>query len=405
MKILLLNQLFYPEPNHLKGLTFARGLQERGHQVEVLTCFPNYPGGKIYEGYRQRLFQREIVEGIPVLRLPLFPSHDDSGMRRIACYTSFALAAATVGTAMVKRADVVHVYQGPASLAFPAFILKSLRGMPYVYDIQDLWPDSLSASGMMSNRLVLGAVTRWCNTAYRRASRIIVLSPGFKSELIARGVPEDKISVVYNWCEEQPVVQNTDIIRQQTGLEGRFVVMYAGALGTVQALDTILDAATMLAKSNPQIMLVFMGDGVEKARLQQKAQGSRNVTFLPRQPVSEAAEYLQMADALLIHLQNEPLFKITIPQKTQAYLAAGRPIIIGVEGDAAELVARAGAGVSCQPGNAASAAEAIRTIAAMSPAERQAMGERGREFYLRELSIQVGLEKVEQIFRNVVEKA
>ena len=401
MKILLLTQLFNPEPNHLKGLTFARGLVARGHEVEVLACYPNYPGGKIYPGYRQRLYQREVMEGIPVLRVPLYPSHDTSGMRRIACYGSFALSAATIGASLVQRADVVHVYQGPASLAFPAIVLKMLRHMPFIYDIQDLWPDSLQVSGMMQNKFVLGAVQRWCDMTYRQASRIVVLSPGFKTALIERGVPEDKIDIIYNWCEENKSLgESTAQLRDDLGFSGRFVVMYAGSFGTVQALDAVIDAAGLLAKSNPKILLAFMGDGVEKERLTAKASGCENVRFLPRQPAEAVGGYLDAADALLIHLQNQPLFHVTIPQKTQAYLAAGRPIIIGVKGDAADLVARAQAGVACEPENPASIAAAIVDVACRSDHERQAMGERGRDFYYRELSFQVGMEKFDAIFRS-----
>jgi glycosyltransferase involved in cell wall biosynthesis len=197
MRILMLTQWFDPEPT-FKGLTFAKALRERGHEVEILTGFPNYPGGKVYPGYRIRPFQREVMEGIPVIRVPLYPSHDNSAIRRVANYATFALSAAAIGTAAVKPADVMYVYHPPATVAFPAMLIGSIRRIPFVYDIQDLWPDTLGATGMVNNKSLLKMVGRWCRWTYRAAARIVVLSPGFKELLVARGVPREKIEVIYN---------------------------------------------------------------------------------------------------------------------------------------------------------------------------------------------------------------
>lgn len=405
MRILFLTQLFNPEPNHLKGLSFAKALVDLGHEVEVLACYPNYPGGKIYPDYRQRLYMRENIDGIPIIRVPLYPSHDDSGLRRIACYSSFALSAATIGASLVKRADVVHVYQGPASLALPAFVLRYLRGIPFIYDIQDIWPDCIAASGMLNNRHILNAVNRWCNAAYKAASRIVVLSPGFKDALISRGVPSEKVEVIYNWCEENQASPATrdEEFRKYLGFSGRFVVLYAGTMGGVQSLDTVLEAAVRLEKQNPTVLFAFMGGGVEKERLRAKASALSNVRFLPRQPVTEVGRYFAAADALLIHLKRDPLFRITIPQKTQAYMAAGRPIIIGVEGNAADLIANANAGISCQPENPESIANAINAMAHLPTAEREQMGMNGLKFYYDRLCFKVGIRKYDQLFRSSIE--
>ena len=201
MKILLLTQWFDPEPA-LKGLEFAKALVQRGHDVEVLTGFPNYPGGRVYAGYRVAFRQREEMDGVPVTRVALYPSHDSSAAGRTANYLSFALTAASIGACSVTRPDVAWVYHPPATAAFPAMVLKTLRGVPFVLDVQDLWPDTLAATGMVSNRFALGVAGRFCAAAYRSAARIAVLSPGFKRLLVARGVPEWKIDVVYNWCRK-----------------------------------------------------------------------------------------------------------------------------------------------------------------------------------------------------------
>ena len=248
----MLTQWFDPEPM-FKGLAFAKALRERGHEVEILTGFPNYPGGKVYPGYRIRPFLREVMEGIPVLRVPLYPSHDTSAIRRIANYATFALSAATIGAAAVKPADVMYVYHPPATVALPAIMIHGMRRIPFVYDIQDLWPDTLNATGMMSNRVLLGLVDRWCRMVYRAASKIVVLSPGFKDVLVHRSVPEEKIEVIYNWCDEGqiPKTPKNESLAKELGFSGRFNVLFAGTMGKAQALEAVLDAAGRIGGRTP----------------------------------------------------------------------------------------------------------------------------------------------------------
>ena len=161
MRILILSQFFDPEPI-VKGLPFARELSRRGHAVEVLTGFPNYPGGKLYPGYRLRPWQREVLDGIPVHRVALYPSHDGSAVRRTANYASFALSAAVAGPFLVRKPDVVYVYHPPATVGLPALVFRALRGCPVVYDVQDLWPDSVASSRMVGSPWIIKALDRWC---------------------------------------------------------------------------------------------------------------------------------------------------------------------------------------------------------------------------------------------------
>jgi colanic acid biosynthesis glycosyl transferase WcaI len=222
MRILFLTQWFDPEAA-LKGLDFAKAVARRGHEVEVLTGFPNYPGGRTYPGFRITLRQRETMDGIPVTRVALYPSHDSSASRRAATYLSFACTAATVGAFSVARPDVVYAYHPPATVGIPAIALKALRGAPFVLDVQDLWPDTLAATGMVSSPLALRAAGRFCAAMYRAAARIAVLSPGFKRALVDRGVPERKIEVVYNWSREEAIVpaQSGASILEEAGCADR----------------------------------------------------------------------------------------------------------------------------------------------------------------------------------------
>jgi lipopolysaccharide/colanic/teichoic acid biosynthesis glycosyltransferase len=393
LRILLITQWFDPEPT-FKGLLFAKELQRLGHDVRVVTGFPNYPGGKLYEGYRLRIFQRETVDGIPVLRVPLYPSHDGSGSRRILNYLSFAVAA-TVGVLVTKRPDVAYVYHPPASVGVPAIVLKVVKGVPFVYDIQDLWPDTLLATGMVTNPRVLSLVGRVMNAVYRRAGRIVVLSPGFREALVARSVYRGRIDVIPNWADEQQI----DVSRPSSeraielGFDHRFTVTFAGNIGKGQGLEVILDAAHDLIEK--PIRFLVIGAGLELKNLRKSAQerGLHNVEFLPRRPLSQIGELLALSDALLVHLRDDPLFSITIPSKTQAYMMAGRPILMGVRGDAARLVAESGSGLCFDPQRGDQLAAAVEALVEMSESDRAQMGAAGRAYYEERLSLRVGAQR------------
>ncbi len=389
----------------MKGLVFARELVRRGHTVEVLTGFPNYPGGKIYPGYRVRLLQRENLDGISIIRVPLFPSHDGSSIKRVLNYVSFSVFAAILGPFLVQKADVAYVYHPPATVALPAMVLKLLRRIPFVYDIQDLWPDTLSATGMVRSRKVLQCVNLWCQLTYRVADQIVVLSNGFKKLLNSRGVPDEKVSVIHNWCDESHIgsIERCEAAKWEPALAGRFNIVFAGTMGKAQALDAVLEAAKLLAERLPQVQFVFMGGGVDVERLKEKATVMQlsNVLFLPRRPMSQVGSVLSMADLLLVHLRDNPLFEITLPSKIQAYLAVGRPLLLAVRGDAAELLNKSRGGVVCAPEDAASIAAAVEKVYMMSPEDRSTMGENGRDYYHRELSLDIGTRRFELLFNKL----
>jgi glycosyltransferase involved in cell wall biosynthesis len=404
MRILFLQQWFEPEPT-FKGMAFARQLMKQGHEVEVLTGFPNYPDGKLYAGYRLRWRQRETINGVSIIRVPLYPNHDASSLRRVLNYVSFAVSAAVLGPFLVRKADVVYVYHPPGTVALPAMALKILRGMPFVLDINDLWPDSLPATGMLTNRPILRCVDLWCRLAYRAASRIVIGSPGAKKILQERGVPGEKVSLIHNWVDEDKVTMAAQdgFAAREPQMAGRFNVVFAGNMGRAQALDAVLDAAALVRGRLPTVQFLFIGGGIDVERLKDKAEemGLANVLFLPRRPMSEIGSVLSAADILLVHLRDDPLFEVTLPSKTQAYLAAGRPILMAVRGDAAQLVEASGGGISCVPQDAESIATAVERLVKMSSEERDDMGRRGAEYYRNELSLRIGSQRFEQIFERV----
>ncbi|QLI83154.1 glycosyltransferase family 4 protein [Chitinibacter fontanus] len=403
MRILLITQWFDPEPT-FKGLVFARALRAEGHEVEVITGFPNYPNGKIYPGYRIKWRQVEQVDGIRINRVPLFPSHDGSAVKRVLNYASFAISSCLYGIFAVRKPDVVYVYHPPLTVGLSASVVSCFRRVPFVYDIQDLWPDTLAATGMINNKRALSIVSSLCGFVYKSASKLVVLAPGFKEKLIERGVAPEKIEVIYNWCDEQALQDVASINSHEIGLNERFNVVFAGNMGKAQGLDSVLDAAKLVLISSPQVQFVMVGGGLEVELLKKRVESEQisNVLFLPRMPMNEVGKVLAAADVLLVHLKDDPLFAITIPSKTQAYLAVGKPILMAVRGDAADLVTQSHAGLSVAPENAVEMAKGIENLAKKSPEELSVMGGNAAKFYQQHLSVQVGVRKFIAIFSAVL---
>ncbi|QXI39803.1 glycosyltransferase family 4 protein [Pseudomonas xantholysinigenes] len=405
VRVLLLTQWFDPEPT-FKGIVFARELVARGFDVEVVTGFPNYPGGKVYPGYKVKLLQREVIDGVKVTRLPLYPSHGQSGIGRVLNYASFAASSLLYGLFGARRPDVIYAYHPPLTVGMSAAFIRLLRRVPVVYDIQDMWPDTLRATGMFSNEKALALVGRICDWVYRRVDQIVVLSPGFQRLLIERGVPAEKIDVIYNWCAEDMIGASQAPRPAGFPDEGSFRVLFAGNMGKAQALDAVIDAAELLKAQALDITLVMLGGGVEVARLQALVRERQldNVVFLPGVPMAQVGAYLANADALMVHLKRDPLFRITIPSKTQAYMAAGKPLLMAVDGDAADLVHRSDCGVVAEWENPQSLADAMVALASLDADARQQMGQRGKRYYQEHLSLKVGVERFGQHFRRLGEK-
>jgi colanic acid biosynthesis glycosyl transferase WcaI len=404
LRILLLTQWFQPEPT-FKGLAFAKALQARGHEVEVLTGFPNYPGGKVYDGYRVRTMQREVMDGIRVTRGALYPSHDQSALRRILNYCSFA-ASTTLLALTLKRPDVVYVYTPPMTAAAGAVALRLLRRVPFVVDVQDLWPDTLAATGMVRHGWMMKAVGAWTNFVFSRAARVVVLSPGFKRTLEARGV-ETPITVIPNWAPHEIIEQAKALstplpVPRPAG----FNILFAGNMGHAQALGIVIEAAKRLRDRAPNVRFTMIGGGVERSALRaaSTAAGLETVIFLePRHP-KDMGPIFADADALLVHLRDDPLFAITIPSKTQAYLVVGKPILMGVRGDAAAVVEEARAGITFTPQDADALVSAILSLRAMPVEARETMGRAGAAYYRDRMSFEAGVAAMDEVLRAAAKR-
>lgn len=405
IRVLLLTQWFDPEPT-FKGIVFARELVEKGFDVEVVTGFPNYPGGKLYPGYKIKLFQQEVIDGVKITRLPLFPSHDQSAIKRVLNYGSFAASSLFYCLFFAQRADVIYGYHPPLTVGITASLVKIFRRIPVVYDIQDMWPDTLRVTGMLNSNLILRVVAALCNWVYRKMDHIVVLSPGFQQLLLQRGVPRNKLSVIYNWADEASLSAPKGELPAIFSDPGKFRILFAGNLGKAQALDTVLDAAALMQQQGSHVCWMMLGRGLEADRL--KAEASRrqlkNIIFLPAVPMNEVGAYLQAADALLVHLRKDPLFQITIPSKTQAYMAAGKPLLMAVDGDAATLVREANCGSTANSEDAEDLAQVATSLSEMADEELRSLGENAKFFYQKYLSIGVGAGRFGELFARLGSK-
>ena len=402
IRILLLTQWFDPEPT-FKGIVFARELVRQDFDVEVVTGFPNYPGGKVYPNYRIKLLQRELIDGVELSRVPLYPSHDQGAVGRVANYVSFALAALIYCLFSAKKPAVIYVYHPPLTVALAAVLVGFFRRVPVVCDIQDMWPDTLRATGMIENPRALAAVSVVCSWVYRRATHLVVLSPGFKRLLEQRGVPDEKVDVIYNWADEASLACPKGILPANFPGTAYFRIVFAGNIGKAQALHHVLDAAVLLQSRASRVCFVFLGGGVEVSRLKGQAQalGLSNVVFLSPVPMVEVGTILKAADVLLVHLRKDPLFRVTIPSKTQAYLAAGKPILMAVDGEAADLVNRANCGVIAESENAEAICSAAESLAQLSTVQLAELGKRAHTYYQEVLALSIGVAKFGTIFNRL----
>ncbi len=404
MDVLILTQWYVPEPAILMH-ELAQSLTQRGHGVTVLTGFPNYPSGKLYPGYRLRLSRRETLAGVSVVRVPLFPDHSRSSLGRTLNYLSFALSSALLGPWLLTKPDVIFVYHPPLTVGLPGWVLSRLWRVPFVYQIQDMWPETLGATGMLDSPMLLDFIGRFARWIYGKAAAICVISHGFCDNLVGKGVPRDKIRVISNWVDTElyhPAVPDLEMA-ERLGLAGRFNVMFAGNVGEAQGLGVLIAAAERL-RDLDAVQFVVVGDGVALPELRRaaEAQGLDNIRFLGRHPVSSMPALYALADVLLVHLKDDPLFRMTIPHKIFAYLASGKPVLAAVTGDAAAVVEDARAGVVCPPDDPVALATTVRELHAMPQVQLDQMGREARVAVCSQYSREVLTSQLEAVLASLI---
>ncbi len=382
MRVLVVSQYFWPENFRINAI--VESMVERGIEVEVLTGKPNYPEGDIYTGYCAWGCQTEQWKGALLHRVPLFPRGRNSHLRLLLNYGSFIFFGMISGSWLLRKRqyNVIFVYGlSPILLALPALFIGWLKGKKVIIWVQDLWPESLSATGYIRNRFIIGAVRQVVRFIYRHADLLLVQSRAFEEPV--RALASDTPIVYYpNSVDDTFSVPAKSEPPLVPGLDKKFLVMFAGNIGTAQAVDVIVDAASHL-KAYTDIHFVVLGDGSCREEMLKEAQqrGLTNLNLPGRFPVETMPGFMQKASALLVTLADRPIFEVTVPNKIQAYLAAGRPVIACLNGEGARLVAEAGAGMATPAEDAQALADTILRLYRLSPVEREKMGENGRRYY------------------------
>jgi len=397
VKILYVSQYFPPEMGApaARAAELAHHWVLAGHQVTVLTGFPNHPTGVVPAEWRtrfRRLIYRDKNGGIDVLRAWLWPLPNRKSHERMRNYASFCLSSALVGL-KISRPDVVIATSPQLLVGLSGWWLARAKRVPFILEVRDLWPESLTAVGMGNEGSLLHrSLAAIAAFLYRHSDHIVVVTAAFKEYLIEhrRMLPE-RISVVENGVEtalfsaQGPEADRTLRMRLQT--EGKFVVCYIGTMGMAHGLETLLDAASRLRRANPDVLFLLVGEGADKERIQALAQsrGLTNVQFLDQQPREEIPAFISASDACLVLLKKSPVFKTVIPTKMLEFMAVSRPVILGVHGEARRILEEAKAGIVIEPENSAALADAIQQLVANSELGAR-MGQRGREYIVRRLS-------------------
>lgn len=382
LRVTFLTHYFPPEvgPAQVRLFELAKRLIGAGETVTVVTGFPNYPTGVIAPGYGGKMFMEDHVDGIRVLRTWVFATRGRGFLSRILNYLSFPVFS-LLAIRKLGRTDVIYVQSPPLFTGLTALWFARLKRAPFIFNVSDIWPQSAVELGVLRNRFAIRISEMLERHIYRRAARITVPTPGILERLVARGVPREKLFLLTNGVDTAAyqVGAPDRELASRLGLDGHKVFMYAGLHGLAQGLDVILEAAKLTR--NPDILYVLVGDGAEKAELVAKAEaeGIANVRFLPIQPTSTLPAVLNLAYATIIPLRRLELFKAALPSKLFDSMAAGRPIVAPLWGEAAALVEAAACGVVVEPEDARAVQRAVETLAA-DPALAHRLGEQGRRY-------------------------
>jgi glycosyltransferase involved in cell wall biosynthesis len=369
MHILFLTDNFPPEVNAPASRTFehCREWVRLGHKVTVVTCAPNFPRGRVFSGYRNRLWQSEEMAGIRVIRIWTFITRNEGFVLRIADYVSFMLSA-FVASFFIRKVDVIIGTSPQFFTACAAYMVALFKRRPWIFELRDIWPESIRVVSAMRHGRLLDLLERLELFLYRRATAIVSVTHAFKANLIGRGIDGDKISVVTNGVDTRhfkPAPKDPPLTAA-LGLQGKFVAGYIGTHGLAHALDTLVEAARLLASDkDDRFRILMLGDGADRARLKASAEqlGLTNILFIDSVGKADVVRYWSLLDVAVVHLKRDDLFRTVIPSKIFEAMAMGIPILHGVEGESAEIILAEAVGLVFQPENAADLVAQLKAIA------------------------------------------
>ncbi len=397
MRVLIVTNHFFPEVFRVNDIAFD--LSKQGHKVTVITSIPNYPQGYYFEGYGLLKRRREQIQGVEVIRIPVIPRGKGKALRLFLNYLSYLICASlrVFCLSFQKHFDCIFVHEtSPVTVGIPAVIVKWIQKIPLYFWVLDLWPESLSAAGGITNQQVLGIFRKIVCFLYRYSDKILISSRGFKQSILEKGDYEDKIVYFPNWGED--ILCSSKKFEIPELPEG-FRVMYAGNIGEAQGLEAVLKTAFGL-KENTFIKWIFVGDGRKKADLEEYARSNgleKTVYFLGRFPLEAMSSFFREADILLVSLKDELIFNLTVPAKLQAYMLASKGVCAMLNGEGAEIVKEAKNGVTVPAGDIKLLAEEIVALSKCSKEELELLGKNGLEYYNRNFRKDVCMEHLYQI--------
>ncbi len=375
MRILLLTDNYPPEtsPPAIRCSMHAKCWIKRGHDVQVVTSFPNFPDGKVFGGYRQSLFKRETLDTVDVVRVPTLIFANSGTLLRILDFLSY-MVTSSAATLFVRRPDVVVASSPQFFVAVAGWLASRIHRRPFVFEIRDLWPDSIVAVGAMKEGFAIRLIRHLEQFLYRKANLIVTVTSAFRDILMARGIDGEKIVVVTNGIDTQQFLPGpaSEDLRCKLALQNKFVVSYIGTVGMAHGLQLILDAAHESLVRLPNVQFVIVGSGAElnELRAQASRRGLNNVTFVGRVTHAEIVDYWRLSDVALVLLKDTPLFRTVIPSKIFEAMATGTPIITNVHGELQNILEPLGAAEVIAPDNLAALVDAIERLL-KDPARRQ----------------------------------
>ena len=404
LRILIISQYFWPENMRINDM--ATSFIDRGHEVTVLTGKPNYPEGRVFSDYKEAPNKYSSYRGASVVRVPML-ARGKSSVTLISNYISFFISASIIGLYKLRgeKYDAIFVYAvSPIMAAIPAIILGRKKRAPVFVWVLDLWPETLRAVGVLSDRRLLALVGKLVSWIYNRADYLLLQSKSFSDsvkEYCTRPISEERLVYFPSWAEDNfsnETAESSDLIVHSPDY---FTIVFAGNIGDAQNFPVVLDAITLL-KSELPIRWVIVGDGRASAWLYEQVQVrglSENIILLGRHPLEKMPPLFSAADALFLSLKTNDVFEKTIPGKVQAYLASGKPIIAMIDGEAARVISESGAGMTCDSGDAASLARIVRKMASLSATERIEMGRSGQKYYAEHYAKDMLFDRLEKLFR------
>lgn len=391
MRILFLTHYFPPEVNAPASRTFEHCKQwvREGNEVTVVTCTPNHPSGKVYPGYENRLFQREEIEGIDVVRIWTYLAANQGVLKRTVNYISFMIMA-ILSAPKIPKSDVVISTSPQFFCGLAGYFISRLMYIPWILEIRDLWPESITAVGAIKNKLIINMLELLELFAYRKAERIVALTDSFKKYMVEKGISPNKIEVIKNGVDLSlfKELPRDNFVADELGLNGKFVVSYFGTLGMAHGLETVLKAAKQIEQER-NILFILAGDGAEREKLLalKNHLKLKNVMMLGQVAREKIPYLLASSDSCVVHLKKNDLFKTVIPSKIFEAMAMRRPIILGVDGESKKIIEEAGCGLCFEPENVQQFAQAVVKLF-RNPRLTKSLGFNGRYFVEKNLSRQ-----------------